>query len=471
MFRTTLFIYLPVVVLILLLHRLIFGASMGVGWGLIVFYWILFAVWMKARYSRKMQHEDVSGLDKVESLLDADRWKITEREADLIHLKPEFDRLFSLSMDDQVVIYYSEDKVRIEGPAYYLRRLSDDIRGISGKQGQKVRTVLTVLVIAGVSLIPLLSQSRLLWELQVFAHNIQASSSSGNNLAEPGQRGSSVANTLNGGYGVVDDASLYLIEWQNRVLEIDLDTEEETVILDRASAEPWLGNLNLIGDWLYYSDNDSLHRVRTDGSSEETLYDLGQMSAVQIVDETIYFINDQDDYNPYRMTLDGSNVERIIDVSLTSMTVYEDQILFSHESGREGRMERMQPDGSGRETLLIEEASSITIWEDYYYYIGQESRLYRMDQSGTTEPELVVDYPVSLYTLTDQGIYFAAEFDLGQSQDNGMYMSELDGSDVQQVALGQLTDRLITTEEAIFYNTGQESFHNFEIIDLGDNQK
>ena len=389
----------------------------------------------------------------------------------MIHLKPEFDRLFSLSMDDQVVIYYSEDKVRIEGPAYYLRRLSDDIRGISGKQGQKVRTVLTVLVIAGVSLIPLLSQSRLLWELQVFAHNIQASSSSGNNLAEPGQRGSSVANTLNGGYGVVDDASLYLIEWQNRVLEIDLDTEEETVILDRASAEPWLGNLNLIGDWLYYSDNDSLHRVRTDGSSEETLYDLGQMSAVQIVDETIYFINDQDDYNPYRMTLDGSNVERIIDVSLTSMTVYEDQILFSHESGREGRMERMQPDGSGRETLLIEEASSITIWEDYYYYIGQESRLYRMDQSGTTEPELVVDYPVSLYTLTDQGIYFAAEFDLGQSQDNGMYMSELDGSDVQQVALGQLTDRLITTEEAIFYNTGQESFHNFEIIDLGDNQK
>lgn len=471
MFRTTLFIYLPLVVLILLLHRLIFGASMGVGWGLIAFYWILFAVWMKARYSRKMQHEDVPGLDTVEGRLDADRWKITEREADLIRVKPRFERLFSLSIDDQIVIYYSEDKVRIEGPAYYLRRLSDDIRGISGKQGQKVRTVLTVLVIAGVSLIPLLSQSRLLWELQVFAHNIQASSSNGNNLAEPGQRGSSVANTLNGGYGVVDDASLYLIEWQNRVLEIDLDTEEETVILDRASAEPWLGNLNLIGDWLYYSDNDSLHRVRTDGSSEETLYDLGQMSAVQIVDETIYFINDQDDYNPYRMTLEGSNVERIIDVSLTSMTVYEDQILFSHESGREGRMERMQPDGSGRETLLIEEASSITIWEDYYYYIGQESRLYRMDQSGTTEPELVVDYPVSLYTLTDQGIYFAAEFDLGQSQDNGMYMSELDGSDVQQVALGQLTDRLITTEEAIFYNTGQESFHNFEIIDLGDNQK
>lgn len=467
MFRITLFIYLPVVVLILLLHRLIFGASMGIGWGLIVFYWILFAVWMNARYSRKMQHEDVSELDTVEGRLDTDRWKITEREADLIRLKPEFDRLFSLSIDDQVVIYYSEDKVRIEGPAYYLRRLSDDIRGISGKQGQKVRTVLTVLVIAGVLLIPLLTQSRLLWELQVFAHNIQASSSSGNNLTEPGQRGSSVANKLNGGYGVVDDASLYLIEWQ-RILEIDLDTEEETVIIDRASAEPWLGNLNLIGDWLYYSDNNSLHRVRTDGNNQETLYDLGQMSAVQIVDETIYFINDQDDNNPYRMTLDGGNVERIIDVSLTSMTVFEDHILFSHESGREGRMERMQPDGSERETLLIGEASAIMIWEDYYYYIGQESRLYRMDQSGTTEPELVVDYPVSLYTLTDQGIYFAAEFDLGQNEDNGMYRADMDGSDVQHVELGQLTDRLITTEEAIFYNTGLESFHNFERIDLGD---
>lgn len=219
---------------------------------------------------------------------------------------------------------------------------------------------------------------------------------------------------------------------------------------------------------MYYSDNNSLHRVRTDGSSEETLYDLGQMIAVQIVDESIYFINDQDDNSPYRMTLEGSNVERIIDVSLTSMTVYEDQILFSHESGREGRMERMQPDGSERETLLIGEVSSIMVWEDYYYYIGQESRLYRMDQSGTTEPELVVDYPVSMYTLTDQGIYFAAEFDSGQNQDNGMYMSELDGSDVQQVALGQLTDRLITTVEAIFYNTGLESFHNYERIDLGD---
>lgn len=192
---------------------------------------------------------------------------------------------------------------------------------------------------------PFLTESGILWEMRVLIHNVQASSADTSDTLTDSQAGNLVENSNNGGYLVSNDESIFMIEYADSIVKIDKETEEKEFIIGNEQ-EYWFSDLNLVDEWLYFTDDDALKRIKTDGTDEQTIYDLGFLSDVQTVNGTVYFINRADNNNLYQMDLDGENLERFLDVNAADIAVYEDYLLVSHGEEDASRVERVDLDGT-----------------------------------------------------------------------------------------------------------------------------
>ena len=72
-------------------------------------------------------------------------------------------------------------------------------------------------------------------------------------------------------------------------------------------------NLNVIGDWLYYrndDDNSHLYRIRPDGT-ERTQLNSDQSYFFSVIDEWIFYQNRSDNRIIYKMRLDGTEKQAV----------------------------------------------------------------------------------------------------------------------------------------------------------------
>ncbi len=96
-------------------------------------------------------------------------------------------------------------------------------------------------------------------------------------------------------------------------------------------------------------------------------------------------------------------------------------------------------------------------WDDYFYYIGEDLTLYRTKAEGDSEPEQLINQVVRTYTLTDEGIVFVLASFSDYHESNGIYLSELDGTDRHLIDDTKYADRLIKVNDDVLYNTMQGS--------------
>ncbi|MBG9941062.1 DUF5050 domain-containing protein [Brevibacillus formosus] len=155
----------------------------------------------------------------------------------------------------------------------------------------------------------------------------------------------------------------------------------------------WAHNLNVVGDWIYYTrnkplkeiyqlempnyeisytyeDTTELFKIKTDGSSKTVIKsgsltegDPNNVHRLYVVGDIIYYA---DGYGPlYRMDTNGKNQKKLLD-QFEEVYFYQDWIFYTNESGQLYKMKR---DGTQKKLVRKDkELSLVGLSGDFIYY-------------------------------------------------------------------------------------------------------
>lgn len=187
-----------------------------------------------------------------------------------------------------------------------------------------VEAIIVILVIAGVAIVFLKYESRINGIIEKYlktqendiTEETTENDEKFNPDYEPGKE-NIIENSKyinNNGMIAVQDKKIYIATY-DKIVKMNIDyTELEDVIDVMAS------NLNVLGDWIYYCQDDGIYKVRTDGKYNERLIELSTYAYEMIVrDNGIYFIN-REDMKLYFMCNDGTKLRLISDDTMITFS-------------------------------------------------------------------------------------------------------------------------------------------------------
>ncbi len=166
-----------------------------------------------------------------------------------------------------------------------------------------------------------------------------------NNLIEVEQRGNTVGNISN--LGLVAQHNEWVYFFEGHLYKSKKDGSESIQLSNDAS---YL--INVIDDWVYYinnNDGDKIYKIKTDGSSRTRLND-DESWCLNVVGGWIYY-STQSEPGIYKIKTDGSSLMRF----------HDDICLFAHE---------------------------INVVGDWIYYVDpyQEYKIFKMKTDGRVLP-------------------------------------------------------------------------------------
>jgi len=273
----------------------------------------------------------------------------------------------------------------------------------------------------------------------------------------PSGSGNSPANIANHGAIVWKGNSIYFLK---RAPEL-IGEHEETIFSARKDGansveivddEAW--DLNLLGDWLYYSnwsDGHSLYRLKLDGSDRTKVLDDSVHSVnlvagnrvvyirwkatsnkennifvapadggspVRICDDQVenvgvwgewaYYANGSDGYKPYKVKLDGTGRVKISDDETLFMIVAGDWIYYNNYSDGE-KLYRIGTDGKNRMLVSADRTGFINVSGDWIYYTNSSDKdaLYRIRSDGSQRKKIAdSDAGAQPISVTPDSVYF-----------------------------------------------------------------
>ncbi|MCD4712315.1 MAG: DUF5050 domain-containing protein [Clostridiales bacterium] len=171
--------------------------------------------------------------------------------------------------------------------------------------------------------------------------------------------------------------------------------------------------INVHEDWVYFvnsMDNDTIYRMKTDGSEPQQLSILSSVRCLIQYDGYLYF-NPYSEYNKlYRMKLDGSELVMINDQWVPFFMIYDGKLYMS-QHGEYGIF-RSELDGSGKTKLTDYYGDFFNITSDNVFYnnAAENYQLYRMKIDGS-ENELWLEQSVVYMCVNDGYLYFFNEKD------------------------------------------------------------
>ncbi|MDP4268396.1 MAG: DUF5050 domain-containing protein, partial [Bacteroidota bacterium] len=140
------------------------------------------------------------------------------------------------------------------------------------------------------------------------------------------------------------------------------------------------GHIAAQGEWIYYSFNGGLDKMKADGSERTELYPNLNIKSLTIKDDWIYFCNSSDNETLYKIKTDGSNIKKLDDTEYCRcINVVGDWIYYS--TWKAGTY-KIRPDGSEKTLLTSETTYDMTVVDDWIYY-GTNPQFYRMKTDGT----------------------------------------------------------------------------------------
>jgi hypothetical protein len=181
--------------------------------------------------------------------------------------------------------------------------------------------------------------------------------------------------------------------------------------------------MHVVGDWIIFSCDGGLYRMRTDGSGLAPIVEVEYLiNSVNIYDDWIFYrynIMTQDGtfIHIYKVRIDGTG-QTLVDVitNLAGFIVEDGWIYFSDYIDAENKgLYKMRIDGSELQRIGDDCAIFMNAFNGwiYYIYLLEDSDsghgLYRIRTDGT-EREMIheVEFRSLLYSLniTDEWLYF-----------------------------------------------------------------
>lgn len=241
---------------------------------------------------------------------------------------------------------------------------------------------------------------------------------------------------VHGNINVLGDWIYYLDEDnESKICKIKTDGTEKTQLVE---AEV---DLMLVeGDWIYYStrfDDAKFYKIKTDGT-QKTLISDNYTGYFDITDDWIYYtINNTSEawyYGPielYRIKKDGTQNSKIMkddkDHYFHYINVVGDWIYYTYGIDRNHNIYKIKTDGTQNTKINSECSHRINVVGDWIYfqnYNDPSGRLYKIKTDGSCKTRLSVDYAERFYVVGDWIFYLGNE---------KFYKMRLDGSDHQVI--------------------------------------
>lgn len=212
-----------------------------------------------------------------------------------------------------------------------------------------------------------------------------------------------------------------------------------------------IGDVKQSGDWIYYVNNGSLYKMKTDWTGKTKLADKAYR--LRIDGETIYYLDDSVICNLYRINADGTGKMKLSDDILSSFAVSGHWIYYcTKKSNAEmnelesktpadevkriiiGGVYKMKTDGSEKTKLADIDFTSgvIEVSEDWIYYTNSNG-IYKMMTDGTGKTK-IADY-AGLQAVKDNWIYYT--YDEAQQY---LYRIKTDGTEKTRIVDNNTAD-------------------------------
>lgn len=205
-----------------------------------------------------------------------------------------------------------------------------------------------------------------------------------------------VGKTLGAG-GASQGDWIYYVEG-NQFFKINQNTyKSETIFILPMG---WAANLNVVGDWLYFSvpettdESAYIGKVRTDGRDFQKIVYTNDVWEVLVIGETVYYTSTNNPYTVwakdvaplYSVSVNGGAVTQVHDGSVENLVADENYIYFQYREKAGGKRSfvRMNHNATSRQTLWINELAGTEI--DSFGFVVSEGRIYfaeRYDNSET----------------------------------------------------------------------------------------
>lgn len=205
-----------------------------------------------------------------------------------------------------------------------------------------------------------------------------------------------VGKTLGAG-GASQGDWIYYVEG-NQFFKINQNTyKSETIFILPMG---WASNLNVVGDWLYFSvpettdESAYIGKVRTDGRDFQKIVYTNDVWEVLVIGETVYYTSTNNPYTVwakdiaplYSVSVNGGAVTQVHDGSVENLVADENYIYFQYREKAGGKRSfvRMNHNATSRQTLWINELAGTEI--DSFGFVVSEGRIYfaeRYDNSET----------------------------------------------------------------------------------------
>ncbi len=308
-------------------------------------------------------------------------------------------------------------------------------------------------------LIPALLYSDMATSLKIQYHSFQTRNVERIQVTDGNSMGNTVNNINNYGHGVKDEEQFFYVEDGLNLVRSPKDFGDKHYLIQQSSGTG-ISRLNMVEDWIFYSQGKSYNRMKTDGTQQETIFQMGYPLDVHLKGNWIYFRNASDRFTPYRMDVNGQNLERVVNQSVSDIALYENRLYYSYQKDEEGLLASVDLQGNDKRIKMNIPMKDLVIWENYYYFIGHDDyRLYRNKMGETDTPQLLVGDKVSSYVLTENDIYYSLHsHDVGYPGD-GLYKMDLDGSNNTLLLEAKRVEGLSQLDHWIFFASSDKNTH------------
>jgi hypothetical protein len=249
----------------------------------------------------------------------------------------------------------------------------------------------------------------------------------GNNIAKLSDN--SISN-----FTIYNHSIYYINSTDGKIIVLKTDGTDKRV-LENTNAN-W--NIVVFEDWIFYTSNDGIYRIKNDGSELEKISDIfahtltvynenvyfssnnenleglykseldgkntikiynKAVNHFSIYENNIFFSNINDNYCLYKITTDGSNIEKLrsdskdILISTGTFDIFNGEIYFTNESlENTSYLFKMMLDTTNLTKLIKIEATTIKVFGQhiYLYHPSYNGRLYRLSISGNTLEEIEI---------------------------------------------------------------------------------
>lgn len=263
--------------------------------------------------------------------------------------------------------------------------------------------------------------------------------------------GESANNTFNDSKLTSTTKYKYKITAIDKNGESEYSSEAETTTMEKVNDRGNYGN-NLVngglaaeqGDWIYFANSssyNSIYKMRKDGTSNTKLYD-GYCSSINVIGDWIYFSND---YKLCKIKTNGTEYTKISDENIYNFSIIGDWVYFTNNG-----LIKMKTDGSAKVELCSDNISSFNIEGDWIYYcnITDKNRVYKIKTDGSSRVKLTEDTCGNI-NLSGDWIYYT-----NFSDNKTLCKIKTDGTNREKVLNYQVNMFNVVDESIIYEHWG-----------------